>query len=217
MRKQPLQERSRQRLARIVDAGEKEFATVGFEAATMESIAIRAETSIGSVYQYFPDKRALFHAVAERFETDSRAFFERVVAEGDLSLPLDALVDTVIDAIWEFNVRGDGLRAVWLAGFLSRELLDLAEQMNVRSAEVMQAVLAARAPGLTKRRRLIVARFLVDMVSAMLFVAARSRGIASEHVLDETKSAVKAYLRVALAEGEPEPSPPRVRGGSSAE
>jgi AcrR family transcriptional regulator len=203
MRKQPLQERSRQRLARILDAGEKEFATVGFEASTMESIATRAETSIGSVYQYFPDKRALFLAVAERFETNSRAFFERVVAEGDLSLPLEELVDPVIDALWAFSLRGDGLRAVWLAGFVSRELLDLAEQMNARSAGVLESVLAARAPGMPKRRRLVVARFVVDMVSAMLFVAARSRGVASEHVLDETKAAVKAYLAITLSERGP--------------
>ena len=59
-RRVPTQERARRRVARILDAAALVFAEQGFEAATMEDIAARAETSIGSIYQFFPNKLAIF-------------------------------------------------------------------------------------------------------------------------------------------------------------
>lgn len=47
----------------ILDAAETLFALVGFRKATMESIAQEAGIATGNVYTYFPNKKALFHAV----------------------------------------------------------------------------------------------------------------------------------------------------------
>ena len=54
LRKTPVQQRSADRLARILDAAAQVFEDRGFEGATTEAIALRAGISIGSLYQYFP-------------------------------------------------------------------------------------------------------------------------------------------------------------------
>jgi AcrR family transcriptional regulator len=66
MRRQPQQKRSQERVERILDAAVFVFDEVGFEAATMNAIASRCNTAIGSLYQFFPDKLAIFNALELR-------------------------------------------------------------------------------------------------------------------------------------------------------
>jgi AcrR family transcriptional regulator len=46
----------------ILDAAAEELAELGFERATLASIAARGGTSIGNLYRYFESKDQLFHA-----------------------------------------------------------------------------------------------------------------------------------------------------------
>src|SRR5882672_9002926 len=77
-RRVPSQERSRKRALRILDAAARVFGTVGYEAATTEAIAKAAGTSIGSLYQFFPNKHALFDAIANRHLERARALFDEL-------------------------------------------------------------------------------------------------------------------------------------------
>ena len=110
----PLRADARRNRARVLEAAEEVFATLGV-GAPIDEIARRAGLGIGTVYRHFPTKEALWEAVAEgRFErilADLRAsasgedpggaFFEvlgRVVAEGCAKRDLgDALLGAGID------------------------------------------------------------------------------------------------------------------------
>ncbi len=197
LRKEPTQERGRARLRLILDAAEKEFADEGYERVTMEEVARKSKSSIGSVYRFFPDKRALFNAVAKRYEEQARAHFSRIVAGASPDMSINELVDLALDGIWAFNEKSNGLRAVWLNGQWSNELLELAGAMNEESAGLIASLFGVRAPNLAPARRKVIARFVVDLVSCLLFVAARSPKSAPS-VIAETKAAVKAYLASVL-------------------
>ena len=57
----PLRERNKQRvLQRIQEAAFELFRTVGYEQTTMEEIAEKAETSRGTLFNYFPTKSSLW-------------------------------------------------------------------------------------------------------------------------------------------------------------
>lgn len=64
-RRRPVQERSRQTVERILAAAAQVFGERGY-AATTNHVADAAGLSIGSLYQYFPDKDALLVALHER-------------------------------------------------------------------------------------------------------------------------------------------------------
>ena len=66
LRRQPQQKRSQKRVEKILDAAAIVFDEVGFEAATSHTIAERANTAVGSLYQFFPDKLAIFNALELR-------------------------------------------------------------------------------------------------------------------------------------------------------
>src|ERR1700728_2782568 len=69
-RRVPVQQRSERRVATFVGHVANLIAEVGYEAATMTEIAKRAGTSIGAVYQYFPNKEAMVLALRERYSME---------------------------------------------------------------------------------------------------------------------------------------------------
>ncbi len=69
-RKQPRQERSRIMVDAILQAAAEVFADFGYAATTTNKIATRAGVSVGSLYQYFPNKDALLHELLKRHHAD---------------------------------------------------------------------------------------------------------------------------------------------------
>ena len=76
-RKAPRQQRSQETYDAILDAAAQLFERLGYAGATTNKIAERAGVSIGSLYQYFPNKDALLYALGERHV---RALSERLEA-----------------------------------------------------------------------------------------------------------------------------------------
>ncbi len=100
-RRSPRQARSIQTLAVLVEAAAQVFSREGL-AATTNRIAERAGVSIGTLYQYFPDKNALLHAVAARHvrTADARlgALFARLRAtEPSFDETMDQLLAALVD------------------------------------------------------------------------------------------------------------------------
>jgi len=52
LRRLPQQARSRERFNRILDAAAELFAEIGYESATTDEIAKRANTSVGGLYRF---------------------------------------------------------------------------------------------------------------------------------------------------------------------
>lgn len=65
-RKTPVQSRSAATWNSILDGAAQLFERHGYEPATTNEIAMRAGVSIGSLYQYFPNKTAIVTALTER-------------------------------------------------------------------------------------------------------------------------------------------------------
>lgn len=66
MRKMPKQKRSREMVERLLDSTAATLAERGLNDTTTNHIAERAGVSIGSLYQYFPDKESLLEALMVR-------------------------------------------------------------------------------------------------------------------------------------------------------
>jgi DNA-binding transcriptional regulator YbjK len=70
----PQQERSARRFATFLNAAAEIFAEVGYEAATMTAIAEQSGSSIGALYNYFPDSNPL----PLRSSTSTRRNWKRI-------------------------------------------------------------------------------------------------------------------------------------------
>ena len=99
-RKRPRQRRAVETRDRIVDAAARIFATHGYAAGTTNRIAAEAGLSIGSLYQYFPNKDAILVALVERHVDDGLRRFRRALARGwpqTLEARLALVVGTLVD------------------------------------------------------------------------------------------------------------------------
>ncbi len=65
-RKQAVQERSRETVEAVLEGAAQVFERIGFSAATTERIAERAGVSVGTLYQYWPNKDAIAVALMEK-------------------------------------------------------------------------------------------------------------------------------------------------------
>jgi AcrR family transcriptional regulator len=71
-RKTPVQQRSRARVERILATASALIARDGSDRLTMSELAAGAGVSIGSLYQYFPEKSAIIRVLADRYHDASR-------------------------------------------------------------------------------------------------------------------------------------------------
>ncbi len=83
----------------ILTAAAHVLARQGLVGLTTNSVAARAGVSIGSLYQYFPDKKALIAALLER---ERRCTLDALAAalERHKEAPVAAAVDAALDAVW---------------------------------------------------------------------------------------------------------------------
>ena len=80
-RKRPLQKRSRSTVEVILEAAAQVLERDGYSATTTDLIAERAGVSIGSLYQYFPNKDAVLLALTQQHAEAARAVLEPLLAE----------------------------------------------------------------------------------------------------------------------------------------
>jgi AcrR family transcriptional regulator len=75
-RKQPNQDRSRETVAAILQAAAELIGDEGIARTTTNRIADRAGVSIGSLYQYFPNKKAILATLLERHRREAHAVID---------------------------------------------------------------------------------------------------------------------------------------------
>jgi AcrR family transcriptional regulator len=100
-RKIPGQKRSRVTVAALLEATARVLVKDGYEAASTNKIANTAGVSIGSLYQYFPNKEALVAAVIDRHTEEMMELVREAlvkVAQQPVEVAVRELVSIMIDA-----------------------------------------------------------------------------------------------------------------------
>ncbi len=100
-RKTPVQARAVETRDRILDAAARVFGRHGYAAGTTNRIAEAAGLSVGSLYQYFPNKDAILVELVRRHLVAGMTAVEAALAsvpgdEPDVEARLAAVVDAVI-------------------------------------------------------------------------------------------------------------------------
>src|SRR5215471_506239 len=146
------QARGFRRIEHLLDVAAQIFAEVGFEAATTNAIAARAGVSPGSLYQFFPNKDAIAEALTDRFARRLRET-QAVFGPEIESLPLDELIDHVIDPLVAFHVNHPGFQAMFSGSIVSPRLAAATQTFLEAVIARAEAMLAVRAPHLSPVHR----------------------------------------------------------------
>jgi len=110
-RKQPLQQRSRETVAVILEAAARVLEARGLEGYNTNAVAERGGISVGSVYQYFPNKDALTLALIAKFEEELLEKVRDAVAVSE-GKSLTASLSLVVRAQLEVHAERAGLNRI---------------------------------------------------------------------------------------------------------
>lgn len=133
LRKKPQQERSIQRLEAILAATRRLVVEKGMDGLKMTEIAEAAGISIGSLYQFFPEKAAVIRALHDvyttRVEEGTQRLFSRVSSLAEAMTTLDRAVD----GFYEAFQRDPIYLPIWLTSLSDRDLqaLNLSHQQRL--------------------------------------------------------------------------------------
>lgn len=108
MARKPRQERSRSTVNAIIKAGFIAVGQNGIGATTTREIAEIAGIGIGSLYEYFDNKEAIFQAMQEQFVREIIGIIEPLTPELT-RLPIAEAVRQILTAFAEFLKRDDGI------------------------------------------------------------------------------------------------------------
>jgi len=175
----PQQARSRRTRARVLEAAVEVFEERGYDEATTAEMARRAGVAVGSVYGYFPDKRAiLLEIVQEAFARSELEIIEALAPElwldGDMREKVRALVDVAIRAR---RLRPGISRIVWERFFGDSLVYEAVEAIEGRAVEAIENLLRATGErGITR---------VSDIPSTAFVIHTSVEWIASRVVLGE--------------------------------
>jgi AcrR family transcriptional regulator len=193
LRRQPKQQRSKERVNKILAAAAVVFEKVGYSAATTHLIAAQAGTAIGSLYQYFPDKAAIFQAM-ELYHVDRVQAMWAAAGSTDLSqLSLRATIHLLTQGV--VGIFADPVsRIVFMQFFESREIFQSIDDSFTQEAiEFMATILRQRNPGLTDP--LLLAEVCVHSSNALILQMLRTSD--QQHVqqlMQQTEDLIVSYL-----------------------
>lgn len=164
-RKSPVQARSAASVDAILEATIQVLLSVGKEQLSTTRVASRAGVSVGTLYQYFPNKSALLQAALKRHLESVTAAVERVCREqkGNTS---QQMATAVINAFLQAKMQ-DAKTSVALYSVSSDvDGAEILRQMSVRSNGAIAEMLATAREPLTKEPQL-VASMLQDAMAGV--------------------------------------------------
>ena len=201
MRREPRQARSRQRVQAMIDAAEKLIGEHGYEALTTSQIAEEAGVTVATLYQFFPDKRALAQVLARGY------------------------VDRYIDLVEAQDVSGsdgswwDDLEQNWAAvARMNREIpafarmqfgdsidVHLLDDELTNSEVIIQRLSEAHggAHALDDPEIRRVMTVIVTAIGPLFGLAFRDRPEGDPQVLAEIGTLIRGYLRERFADRMP--------------
>lgn len=196
-RKLPRQRRSRETVTAILEAGARVFAELGFAGASTNRIAHVAGVSIGSLYEYFPNKEAILLALAERglerMLSDVESLLEAARTRSEAP---EALLRSFVTAMLEVHERDSELhRIVFSEAPHPPELHTCVLRMEETLSHTVEELLS-RSGELNLPDTDTAAHLIVQTTEALThrFVHHGIHDLARDVFIDEVVALLHAYL-----------------------
>ena len=200
LRRQPQQKRSQARVEQILDAAAIVFNEVGFEAATTHAIASRAGTAVGSLYQFFPDKQAIFNALELRHVERVYDIWEQLLRPEIIQLPFADFIHTTTIQFQKLFTQPTP-RIIFVQFFTSPTIFkNIDRSFTDEAITFMAKLLQKRNPALSDKRCQLLGEICIHGINTLILLALRSDQAHSQEIFGEIEALLKAYLKPELGD-----------------
>ena len=192
MRKQPQQARSQATIDAILQAAAHILGQRGWRGLTTNAVADAAGVSIGSLYQYFPNKLALVEAVRGRHFNE---VLDILRAAADQKLPRSRRIESLVDGMIRVHSRYPAAHRVLLEEApRSEDATPTHDRFAVILQQRYEAIVCANSRGVSRDHGRVVARVLASAVAGVVHDAASNGTLQSDSLRREILELVDSYL-----------------------
>lgn len=188
-RRIPRQPRGRRRVSQLLDAAATVISSVGYEAATMTAIAAKAGAPIGSLYQFFPNKEAITHALRTEYGKHYEAELTALEAEARY-LRLEEVVGRLINITADFVETHPAFLALMDAPSHTRSPVSMRQRLHLRLAGCLQAV----SPRVGRRKAALSAAVALQLLKGMSHLFAEAPLRQRRQLVREYQIVLQGYL-----------------------
>lgn len=197
-RKVPQQKRSKERYQKIVDTAIELLGEVGYDDLTTDLIAEKSGISVGSIYQFFPNKESIIYSHAEAsYLIMHDLFFEKVTKELKKTKKFTPeFVDFTLIAFEQTLSEVKGYRLINSILYTNEALLHLDIQSNERFARSLaEKVILALFPKVNKKRAFYISLMIVESVDSVTRIVDRTqKNSVKKQVLAELRTLLLVYF-----------------------
>jgi AcrR family transcriptional regulator len=169
-RKSPVQARSAASVDAILEATIQVLLSVGKERLTTTRVALRAGVSVGTLYQYFPNKSALLQAALSRHLNEVADAVERVCRE-EKGSTLRQMVTSLLTTFMQAKMKNVKTSVALYSVSSDVDGAKIVQQMGVRSNKAIARMLMTSCEPLTTDPQLVASMlqgFMVGVSRRML-------------------------------------------------
>lgn len=161
-RKTPVQARSTASVNAILDATIQVLLKVGKERLTTTKVALRAGVSVGTLYQYFPNKSALLQAVLKR-HLDIVTSAVELACKEQAGTTLRQMATALITAFFEAKMRNVKTSVALYSVSSDLDGAKIVQQTGIRSSKAIVEMLTSSSEPLAKDPALVASILLGAM------------------------------------------------------
>ena len=192
--RQPQQQRSQIRVEQILRAAAEVFWEKGYDVATTHDIAKRAQTAVGTLYRFFPNKLAIFHVLEKHHKQYLDRTVPQLMSPKTFQLPLAVVIRKIVETYADY-FEDLGPRIVYIQYYLTPNIfLYFDESFDRNMIQGLAKLLQGRNLSLTLEKCELLSEVFLRTYQALLLVALRSNDTHRHQLQLEIQNVLFNYL-----------------------
>ena len=166
---------------------------VGYEAVTMTAIAEQSQASIGTLYDYFPDKQTLALALLAQYTGEADVHWKTLLARRS-TLTKSALADLFIEGALSLIQKRPAYLPLLAAPLVYSRSAAARQPLRRAIADALQTV----SPGLSAADSLLKSQVIVELIKGFFSVYRQTSPAHKSAIAEEFKLVLKLYFSETL-------------------
>jgi AcrR family transcriptional regulator len=189
---------------RIFEASIEVLVESGFSMACTNRIAQRAGVSVGSIYRFYPNKEAIYHAIAEEVLNGFMCVSNNALELGGTIRSWGEVIDAYIDGVAIFYQENAALIRAWNVMRGDPSIREADDRLGDELLRNWADYFAITVPGLSNVECRCISMMVLWPSSRLLELSVADPSGTDLELVAETKLLVHAYLEATFASKSPD-------------
>lgn len=199
--KEPQQTRSRARVDKILHVAQQLISRKGLDGFTMQEIAEQAEVSIGSLYQFFPDRNALVAKMFSDLLEEIDAHIQKKLTGVETIADLKIATASLVEGLYGIAKQKPAYVQIWHSLQALPAIRHMDEENSQKNGKLLAAIIRRFAPSAVSDQRIQTACLLISsLLTAVMQLSLTMPAREAITIINEYDKMAGIYIQSLLSE-----------------